>query len=524
MAARTPKSILVAVILWVAILGAMAATVRYLVLPRFQQKKRRSLAVQTGSEGKYRHSVCVAADSFSGYCLLRSPSLAERLGREGIQFAVVDDGADYMQRMEDLRDGNVEMAVFPINSFIQCGVKLGEYPASIVYVIDETKGADAIIAHKDSVAGIADLNSPDARIVLTPDSPSEFLARVMIASFNLPELSEAKWITRVDGSGEAFKKFRGESRRKPVAYAMWEPDVSRALRDSDAHVLLDSSKVKGFIVDVLVARREFLIDNYEIARKVLEGYARTAYAQQGSMVEAVIADAEALGDGMDRSDAEHTVKGIEWKNILENYAHFGLQGETHSLENIEDVIIKITDVLVKTGALDGDPLSVGANTLYFNKLVREMKEADFHPAREIDILGGVDPGGAAVQVRETRKLVKLTDAQWDSLATVGELRVKPIKFGRGTARVSVQSRHELSALAGTLKSWPQYYLTVTGRVRPGGDAEAALELARARADATVQELTAQGVAVERIRARAEIASADTTEAQSVSFVVGELAY
>jgi len=521
MAERSPKGILVAVILWVFILGGMAAAVRYLVLPKFQDKKRRSLTEQTGSEGKYKHSVRLAADSFSGYCLLRSPELASRLSREGIKFTVEDDGADYVRRLEALADGDVEMAVFPVNSLIQCGARLGEFPASIIYIIDETRGADAIIAHKESVTGIADLNSPDARIVLTPDSPSEFLARVMIASFSLPELPETKWMTKVDGSGEAFKKFRGQSRKKPVAYALWEPYVSRALRDKNAHVLLDSSKLRGFIVDVLVARREFLIENYEVAKTIVENYARTAFAGQSKMVDVVIADAKALGDGLDRSDAGQTVKGIEWKNCLENYAHFDLQGATHSLENIEDIIIKITDVLVKTGALDRDPLGDEAKSLYFNRIVREMKESGFHPGREIDILGSVDPGGADVQVRETRRLAKLTDAQWESLVSVGELRVRPITFGRGTARLSVQSRHELATLATTLNSWPQYYLTVTGRVRPGGDQQAALQLAGARADATVQELKAKGVAAERIRAKAEIATADTTAGQSVSFVVGE---
>ena len=521
---RTPKSVLIAILLWVVILGGMAAAVRYLILPGARTKRRQGLAAQTGSGGKYKHHVQLAADGFSGYCLLRSPELAERLSREGIKFTVVDDGADYMQRLRDLRDGIVDMAVFPVNSFIQCGVRMDEFPASIVYVIDETRGADAIVAHGDSVSAISDLNSPSARIMVTPDSPSEFLARVMIASFSLPDLHPTKWMTKAKGSADAFKAFRGQSRIKPIAYAMWEPDVSRALQEKDAHILLDSSKLKGFIVDVLVVRREFLIENYDTARKVVENYARTAFVNQAKMVQLVTADAREIGETLSRTDAEQIVKGIEWKNTLENYAHFDLQSAGHSLENIEDIILKITDVLVKTGALDSDPLVDGANSLYFNKLVRELQAANFHPGRDIDILGTVDPGGPGVEVRETRALQKLSTAQWASLLTVGELRVKPITFGRGTARVSVQSRHELAALATTLNSWPQYYLTVTGRVRPGGDEAAALQLARDRADAAVQELTRHGVALERIRAISEMGRSDTASAQSVSFVVGELPY
>ena len=381
-----------------------------------------------------------------------------------------------------------------------------------------------MVARKDSVASIADLNTPNGRIVVTPDSPSEFLARVMLASFNLPELSRTRWMIKADGSAEVFKRFRGQSRRQPIAYAMWEPYVSRALQEEGAHVLLDSSKLKGFIVDVLVARRDFLIDNYEAAGAVLEAYARTAFASQGHMPEIVMEDAAAGGESLGRVAAEQIVRGIEWKNSLENYAHFGLQGDTHALENIEDIILKVTDVLVQTGALEGEALSEGANSLFFDKLLHDMKAARFHPARDLDILGDADPGGAALAVRETRALKSLSVAQWESLVTVGELRVRPIRFGRGTSRLTVQSQHDLAALSATLQSWPQYYLTVIGRVRPSGDETAALALAGQRASATVKRLESSGVAAARIRAKAEIGAADTADAQSVSFVVGELPY
>jgi outer membrane protein OmpA-like peptidoglycan-associated protein len=127
-------------------------------------------------------------------------------------------------------------------------------------------------------------------------------------------------------------------------------------------------------------------------------------------------------------------------------------------------------------------------------------------------------------VRGEQALTALSDQQWDSLLPVGELRIEPISFGRGTARINLQSLRDLKALAGTLNSWPQYYLTVTGQVRPGGDEQAALELAKTRADAAVAVLLDEGVAPERIRAFSKAASANSADAQSVSFMVGQLPY
>lgn len=524
MAVRTPKSILIAVVLWILIIGGIASTLRYFVLPEYREKRREKLALQTGSGGKYRINVRVAADSFSGYCILRSPDLAKRLAASGIKFTVQDDGADYMRRMKALGDGDVDMAAFPVNSFIQSGMAFGEFPASMVYVIDETVGADAIVAYRDSVPSIDALNQPDARIVLTPDSPSELLARVMIASFNLPDLPEKKWMVAADGSSEVYKEFRGDSRRNPVAYAMWEPDVSKALKQDGAIVLLDSSKLKGFIVDVLVVERQFLIDHYDVVKEVVEDYARTAYAKRLTMPETIVADAQSLGEKIDTSDARQLAQGIRWKNTLENFAHFGVSGSAHSLENIEDIILKITDVLAKTGALNGQRLSVAPNALYFNRIVSEMQSENFHPGREVNVLSGVDLGTDDETVRGEQKLEALTELQWESLLPVGELRAEPISFGRGTARINIQSRRELKALASMLNSWPQYYLTVTGKVRPGGDEQAALQLAKERADAAVQVLVEEGVAPERIRSFSKVAAENTATAQSVSFVVGQLPY
>ena len=524
MAVRTPKSILIAAILWIVILGGMAAALRFFVLPEFREKRQHRLAEKTSSSGRYRQHVRVAADSFSGYCVLRSDVLKKKLGAAGIKLSVLDDEADYAHRIKALRDGDIEMAVFPINSFIQSCIELDEFPASMVYIIDETVGADAIVAYRDALPSIEALNRSDARIVLTPNSPSELLARVMIASFHLPELSEKKWMVKADGSAAVYKKFRGDSRHKPVAYAMWEPDVSKALKKKDAIILLDSSKLKGFIVDVLVVERQFLIDHYDVAKEVVENYARAAYEVRGDMPKLIEKDARKLGEKINSTESQKLAQGIQWKNTLENYAHFGVSDKSHALENIEDIILKITEVLDRTGALGRNSLSVPPNELYFNKIVQEMQTEKFHPGRNLNILQGVDLGDDSETVRGEQKLKPLTKAQWDSLMAVGELRMEPISFGRGTARINLKSRRELKALANTLNSWPQYYLTVTGRVRPGGDSTAALQLAKQRAEAAVGILVDAGVAPERIRSFSEVATENAAAAQSVSFVVGQLPY
>jgi outer membrane protein OmpA-like peptidoglycan-associated protein len=521
--ARTAKSIVLALLVWIVILTGIAAVVRSMVLPAYRERQRLGRQGQPGRSGEVAVKVRLAADSFSGYCLLRSAELSNRLARQGIALTVVDDAADYMARLRALQVGEVEMAVFPVNSLIQCGARLGAFPGSVVYVLDETVGADALVAWKGSVGSIGALNSPEARFVLTADSPSEFLARVVIASFNLPALSRDQWLLPARGSAEVYRRFRSEPRQRLQVYAMWEPDVSRALADPEAHVLLDTSKLKGYVVDVLTVRRQFLTENYALARTVVEEYARTAYADRERMAEAVARDLKASGASASSAEAASIARGIRWKNTLENYAHFGLVAGS-GLDDLGAMVRKVTDVLVRTEALPRDPLAGSTERLYDDRIVRDLKKAGFHPGREVNVLDGAPADPSEEQVRGAAAAALLTEAQWAALVTVGEMRVDPILFGRGNAAIGVQGEQALAVLAETLASWPLYYLSITGRVRPGADQAAGLSLAQARAEAVAASLTAKGLAPQRARIAAEIAPNDMPEAQSVVFVVRQAPY
>ncbi len=507
--ARSTKSIGVAVLLWLIIFAGIAITVRYLIFPLVEEQKDAVLAKLTGSTPSIQHQVKLALDSFSGYCILRSPELSRRLENRGIKITPVDDGADYRQRIRSLRTGSVQMAVFPINSFIQNGVELGSFPGTIVYIIDETQGADAILSNDAQISTIQDLNRKDARIVLTPGSPSEFLARVMLASFELPALPR-DFIIEAQGSAEVLARYQKDGKHQPWAYVMWEPDVSRAKHLSGTKVLLDSSKVQGYIVDVLVVQREFLLEHEDLVRQVVESTIEAASYYRMRMPECIIEDSKLIGETITRKDAEQITKGVQWKNLLENYAHFGLLKNSHSIESLSQSIAKIVDVLVQTGVLT-DAGQVGPlSSLYYDQILKDIQK-DRNLANK----------DASEEVRDMHPPQALSESAWKSLKPVGVLRIAPILFGRGTARLNVKSEQDLQSLARTLNSWPHYYLKVTGRTRPSENQQAAEALAKARAEAAVDKLVEFGVARERLRTQFELASRDDVSGQSVLFIVGE---
>jgi outer membrane protein OmpA-like peptidoglycan-associated protein len=373
------------------------------------------------------------------------------------------------------------------------------------------------------------LNDPSAKIVLTPNSPSEFLARVVLAHFSLPRL-QGNWMESAAGAGDVYRQFRSAKPTEKKAYVLWEPYVSRALQQPGARVLLDSAKLKGYVVDVLVAQREFLRDKPDLVRAVIEAYARAAYrygTEPEGMARLVVADARQTGaESLDAAQAKRIVEGIQWKNTLENYAHFGLVTgvEQGGLPTLEDMIDNIMDVLLKTKAIASDPLGGKHTTLFYDRVLSELHAGRFHPGQGLNVLPGVAATSSVDSVRQEKELPALTAEEWKALRPVGELRLAPISFGRGSASLSLDGERELQDLARRVRTFPRFYLRVVGHARAEGDPEANRVLAQSRAEAAANYLINQGVSAQRLRTETAPAAVAGGEAQAVSFAAGQRAY
>lgn len=524
MDAGKKKRIIIAAASWLIIIGIIGLVYKFVVEPWL----RGDLVKETSTQ-RYAHTIKVAHDSFPGYAILRSPAVQNLLDRQGIKLTFVDDKADYVGRARALKSGKVQMAVFTIDAYLKTGSVIGEFPGSIVLVIDESKGADAIVAYKRGVPQIPSLSNPRARIVLTSDSPSETLARIMINKMSLPSLP-ASWAVETNGAEDAYKKLKSADPDDPYAYVLWEPYVTKALTIDGVHLLLDSSKLKGYIVDVLVVQREFLDAQRELVTYVVQAYLRANYDynnQPDGLAALIQADAKQYGDPLNRNETDKLVKGIEWRNTVENYAHFGVipSAEAKDAERLETMIAKITQVLVQTNSIPADPVSGNYEQLFFEGILRSLHHDKFHPgmlnASGNDGLGDIFAGSTPMeQVREEAALNPLSDTNWNTLAPVAAMKVEPIQFGRGNARILPGSERALKELAANLKSFPQYYLRVVGHTRQEGDPAANRVLALQRAEAAAAALRNFGIASHRIRA---IASTRTSTemrgaaAQSVTF-------
>ncbi len=509
--------ILLACIVWLVILGIGVSLYRLWYVPSVAKKeaaKQQEVLEATSGETKYSQHIKIGVDGFSGYAILRSSDFTQPMRNLGVKVETIDDGADYDKRLAALAAGDLQMAAFPVDALLKACSKSNSMPATIVALIDESRGADAVVAYKDRFPSIESLDAPDTRFVLVSGSPSDTLTRVLINSKFFKNITPQS-IVGVANEKELLARYRKATPGGNEVFVTWEPVISELLKNDQMKVVFDSREQSGYIVDALVVSRDFLFKNEPAVRSVVESYFRALYAlnnepgeskePRGRLKELIRNDARDAGTTLEKEQVDRLVDGIVWKHTQDNFAHFGLGG---SATNIEDMIDRVRRVLVDTKGLDSDPTQGDSNRLFSPKVLREMQTAGFHAGSSPEIVQGDKP------------LAPLSDEQWKGLSHVATLQIPPLVFARGTATLTSRSEAILQDLVEMLQSFPLYYLTISGNASSKGDMDANRELAKQRAAATLQYLQEKGIPAARMRATPGEVSGDT----SVTFRLGQLPF
>ena len=500
---------------WLVVALLAAGAWKLLVAPAKEDAERladerakEEVLNETRADSRYRATVTLALDSFSGYAVLRSAAFKNELADRGVRLNLRDDGADYPARLAALADGTAPVAAFTADALLKTSHARGDSPAVIVAVLDESRGGDAVVAYKDALPSLDALNDPDARFVLVPDSPSETLARVATARFDLARMPVDPFVGKPDAAA-VFREYQNAPASAKRAYVLWEPYVSRALENPAVHRLFDSG-VRGYILDVLVVSRDYLRKNPAVARDVVEAYfAANARFDRGRAA-LVAADAKAAGEPLTATQAEAVAGGVWWHNTAENYARFGLSDgpDADRVQYLEDALANIAGVLERTGATAGDPAGGDPAAFFYPGVLRAMREDGFGP-------------GERETVRDdAAELPPLDAAGWAGLLPVGTLEVPDINFAPGRAALTRRGKAVLDELAATLADFPKAYVVVRGNAARRGDPAANRALAGDRAAAAVKYLEDAGVSENRLRAEA----GEPSGSRTVSVLVGRPAY
>ena len=182
----------------------------------------------------------------------------------------------------------------------------------IVYVFDESFGADGILATK-SIQKIADLRGK--RVALEPGFTGHFFVLSLLEEAGLTAKDIQVVSMETGNAGGAFVA------GKVDAAATWEPWISKAAQRSDGKILITSRDRPGRIIDVLFMNRRTIASRPGDIRKLTEalGEAVDWYRQNQAEGDQIIAKFWKLP----LNEAKSTVAGVRFMDRRQNAAFFG---------------------------------------------------------------------------------------------------------------------------------------------------------------------------------------------------------
>lgn len=457
--------------LLILVLGTIGIVGYKFALPHLTDRSQRSTSDAAATHGK----INIGVDSWVGYFPLCSTAMEKRVRAEGYALHCVDDQADYPARMKKLAEGELDFAVATVDAYVLNGAQV-DFPATIVAVIDESKGGDAIVARRSKIADLKALRAhPETKIAYTPASPSEHLLKSIATHFDLPLFADKKrpWRVAANGSADALAKLKSGAADVAV---LWQPDVAKALNDPDMVKLIDTDDTEKLIVDVLLASRRVIAEKPELVGAVLRQYFATLkeYGQNPTQLHRDVADSTRLAD--DQVDA--MLSGVAFASLTDNGAlWFGVTPSgLPEQEGLIGAIRGATDVLIASGDFGASPLPDQDPYRITNRQFLST----------LYLAQAATGGKVSTEGSLGKKFEALDDAGWQKLREVGTLKIEPIGFARGTATLDDESSASLAAIAEKLAHYPNYRLLVKGHSGPGGDEAANLDLSKRRAAAVAQ--------------------------------------
>lgn len=446
--------------------------VGYLKFYTVEQSK--DITLNTSDAANFKYNLKIGVDSWTGYYPLCSKYFRSSLRNAGIQLQCVNDNADLNKRFNELKRGDLDFAVSTVDAYLALG-REHQFPGTIVSVIDESKGGDALVCYADMVASIDELKTVSSiRVALTPDSPSEHLLRALAVHFDVTLFQKpGAWKLAANGSEDALAKFKN---KQVDCAVVWEPDVTKALQIDGARKIIGSEDTERLIVDVLLASRKMVQNNPQLIETILSVYFDTlVYYQQNPS--SFIQELSKASD-LSSKAAQDMLNGVRWVSLSENtldwYSSKGTARNEYLVESIQSAnhILNAVKVLNGNPLPSGDPYSIlnstFVTTLFDKQIITEPGNNNIVAAMRFAVL----------------------DAnEWAKLTNVGTLKVRKVVFSQSNSDLSMDAKRQLDEAVSDLSHYPNFRILIKGHTGTNGDPEANRKLSFSRAKAVMRYLT-----------------------------------
>lgn len=443
-----------------------------------------------GPLGSSGNPLKVSIVSFHGYApalVANGQSLTTRPGsifdKEGlnVEFVIQDD----IPAIATVFEAGTAQCIWRTSDFWaqeQPNLRNAGHDGKAVMIVDNTRGADAIIARDPAIRKVEDLAGK--KVALLQFTPSHGMTIDAVDNSSLSarrkQSIEYVFINAEDGLGGVRAALESGS---VDAAVLWDPDLSLALRSTKGHVVYSTRTASNLIFDVIVCDQRVLDDAQGAAavQKLVNGWMKgvdAAKADPDGAVDALV-KTEEFFTLLAKDEGKPFVKGLFdnllWTGVADNARILGMSGGTNHYARVYQ---RFDQIYRAAGAL-ANPKSPVINPAdsFDPRFIRNLYDA------------------STTAQTEAKKTEVFTEAAREEAVQAAPAEVtKPVtvNFASGQSGLTKRAERTIDTeMVPFIENNGNAYFEISGNTDSTGNATVNNRLSTARAEAVVDYLVRQ---------------------------------
>lgn len=355
--------------------------------------------------------------------------------------------------------------------------------AKAVMVVDNTRGADAIITNKPNINKIEDLAGHKVGVLQFTPSHGMLIDAIESSSLTARKKSSIEPVFINAEEGTAGVRAAFESNNVDAA-ALWDPDLSIAMEKvPGAKVIYSTKTANNLIFDVMVCDQRVLDNptNQETIQKFVSGWMKgvtEARANPDNAVDALIETEEffkLLADEKGKPFIKQLFSNLVWTDLKDNARILGLAGDTNHYERVYK---RFDEIYRGAGAL-ANPKS---------PVINPQESFDY---RYIKNMLAADSAAVAAAAKPEHEF-SATERAKATGTTAAVTKPVTVNFATGRAALSKRAQQIIDKeMVPFIENNGSAYFEVSGNTDSVGAQSTNQRLSEKRADAVVDYLVQQ---------------------------------
>lgn len=442
-----------------------------------------------GPLGSSDNPLKVSIVSFHGYApalVANGQSLKTESGslfdREGlnVEFVIQDD----IPTLSTIFEAGTAQCAWRTSDFWaqeQPNLRNSGHDAKAVMIVDNTRGADAIIAKDPSIRSVEDLAGKKLALLQFTPSHGMSIDAVDNSSLSARKKQTVEYVYIAAEDGLAGVRAALESGNVDAA-ALWDPDLSLALRATKGHVVYSTRTASNLIFDVIVCDQRVL-DNpqgREAVQKLVNGWMKgvdAAKVNPDGAVDALVKTEEfftLLAKDEGKPFVKKLFDNLLWTGVADNARILGMSGGTNHYERVYQ---RFDQIYRAAGAL-ANPKSpvIAPQDSFDTSFIRKLYDAS-----------------TSAQV-EAKKVETYTAVEREEAVQAPATVTKPVivNFGSGQSALSKRAERTIDTdMVPFIENNGSAYFEISGNTDSTGNLAVNNRLSQARAEAVVDYLSKQ---------------------------------